>query len=122
MISGRVVANQGPVIPIVVRDADGEEHSFAAIVDTGFTGWMTLPRGIISALGLSCDEQTIAILADGTSTVLDTYHVTMIWDNQPKEVLVDELESEPLVGMRLLDGFRLVVDAIDGGPVRIERS
>ena len=37
------------------------------------------------------------------------------------QAFVDELESEPLVGMRLLDGFRFTMDSIEGGPVQIER-
>ena len=62
-----------------------------------------------------------AILADGDSTVFNTYHLTVLWDGQPQAVFVDELESEPLVGMRLLHGFRFVMETIDGGAVRIER-
>lgn len=61
------------------------------------------------------------MLADGTPTVFDTYCVTVVWDGEPQVIFVDEMESEPLVGMRLLHGFRLVMDAVDGGAVRIER-
>ena len=58
--------------------------------------------------------------ADGGSRTFPPI-VTVLWDGQPKAVFVDELESEPLVGMRLLYGFRLVMETIDGGAVRIER-
>ena len=121
MISGTVVANQGPVIPLALRDGGGGEITVHAVVDTGFTGWLTLPKEAIARLGLSYHEQTLAILADGGLKTLRAYHVTVIWDGQPETILVDELESEPLVGMRLLHGFRLVVESIDGGAVRIER-
>ena len=121
MISGRVVANQGPFISIVLRDAGGSEHSLAAIVDTGFTDWLTLPRSVIAAMGLVYDEETKAILADGTIRALPSYQATIIWDGQPREVFVNELESEPLIGMRLLHGFRFTMDAIEAGAVQIER-
>jgi clan AA aspartic protease len=104
-----------------VRDVGGGEHTLSAVVDTGFTGWLTLPKGTIAALGVNYEEQTLAILADGTPTVFNTYRVTVLWDGQPQAVFVDELESEPLIGMRLLHGFRLLIESIDGGAVRIER-
>ena len=121
MITGTVVANQGPIVPLILRDAGGREHTFNAVVDTGFTGWLTLPKDTIAALGLKWHDETRAILADGDSTVFDTYHVTVLWDGQPQAVFVDELESEPLVGVRLLRGFRLVIEGVDGGVVQIER-
>lgn len=34
---------------------------------------------------------------------------------------VDEADAEPLVGMRLMKGFRILVEDIDGGIVQIER-
>jgi clan AA aspartic protease len=121
VISGTVVARQGPVVPLVLQDAGGREHAFSAVVDTGFNGWLTLPKEIIVALGVSYEEQTRAVLADGSPAVFDSYYVTVIWDGQPERILVDELDSEPLIGMRLLNGFRFVMEAIDGGPVQIER-
>ena len=121
MISGTVVANQGPIVPLVVQDAGGHEYTLSAVIDTGFTGWLTLPKRIIATLGLRWHDETLAVLADGTPSVFDTYHVTVLWDGQPQVVLVDELESEPLIGIRLLHGFRFIMETIDGGAVRIER-
>ncbi len=120
MISGRVVANQGPFVSIALRDAGGNEHLLSAIVDTGFTHWLTLPRSVIAAMGLGYNEDTVSVLADGTLRALPSYHVTVIWDGQPQEVFVNELESEPLIGMRLLNGFRFTMDAMEGGAVQIE--
>ena len=80
-----------------------------------------MPKKTIAALGINYEEQTLAVLADGTPTVLDTYCVTVLWDGQPQVVFVDELESEPLIGIRLLHGFRFVMETIDGGAVRVER-
>jgi len=121
VISGTVVANQGPVVPLVLQDAGGHEYALSAVVDTGFTGWLTLPKEIIAALGLRYREQTRAILADGGSSLFSTYDLSVIWDGRPQVILVDELESEPLIGMRLLYGFRLVIENVDGGVVQIER-
>ena len=120
MISGTVVAQQGPVVPLVLHDASGSEHRFDALIDTGFTGWLTLPKGAIAALKLSYCEQVRGVLADGGSAIFNTFYATVIWDGQPRAVFVDELESDPLMGMRLLHGFRFVMETYDDGPVRIE--
>jgi clan AA aspartic protease len=120
VITGTVVANRGPVVPLVVSDASGREHALSAIVDTGFTGWLTLPKEMIASLGLMWRDETLALLADGSATVFNAFRGTVIWDGQPKAVFIGELDSEPLIGMRLLHGFRPVIETIDGGPVRIE--
>ena len=121
MISGNVVAYQGPFVSIAIRDVGGNEHALAAIVDTGFTHWLTLPRSVIAAMELGYNEDMVSVLADGTLKALPSYHVTVIWDGEPQEVFVNELESEPLIGMRLLHGFRFTMDVTDGGTVQIER-
>jgi clan AA aspartic protease len=121
VISGAVKLYQGPVVSVVLCDASGGEHLLAATVDTGFTGWITLPKSVIVSLGLAYKEETKAVLADGTLRTLPSYRVTVIWDGLPMQAFVDELESEPLIGMRLLHGFRFTMDAIEAGAVQIER-
>lgn len=121
MIIGIVDSSNAPLVPLVVKDAAGEDHSSMAVVDTGFNGWITLPRETISTFGLTWHNETRGILADGESTFLPTFRGTVIWDGQPVAVFIDELESQPLIGMRMLHGFRFEMDTIDGGAVQIER-
>ena len=121
MISGGVVANRGPVVPLIVYDANGRTHAMSALVDTGFNGWLTLPAQLIAALGLPWQKESHGVLADGGSTFFNVFTVDIVWDGQRRPVYVGELDGESLVGMSLLNGFRLGVEAIDGGPVRIER-
>ena len=64
MITGTVNADREPVVRIRVRDRNGRNHEFAAIVDTGFTGSLTLPLNVITALGLPWKELSEATLAD----------------------------------------------------------
>jgi clan AA aspartic protease len=116
-----MVGRQGPVVPLILWDLGGREHTLTAVVDTGFNGWLTLPKATIVTLGLTWHDETRAILADGAEAVFATYHATVLWDGQPQAVFADELESDPVIGMRLLHGFRFTMETIDGGPVRIER-
>ena len=43
-----------------------------------------------------------------------------MWDRQLREIEIDAAETEPLLGMALLRGYRLQVDPIEGGLVTIE--
>lgn len=90
MITGTVNANHESIIPIIVRDANGQEHQREAVLDTGFTGWLTLPPDFIAALGLPWKELGAAILADGSQIYFDVYEATLIWDGQPITFYVDE--------------------------------
>lgn len=71
MILGTVNADREPVIRIAVRDCSGQELERTTIVDTGFTGWLTLPPDFITALGLPWKELGVAILADGSQVLFD---------------------------------------------------
>ena len=44
----------------------------------------------------------------------------MIWDGQARTVESDAADSEPLVGMSLIYGYDLRIQAVDGGTVTLE--
>jgi hypothetical protein len=48
------------------------------------------------------------------------YRATIIWDGAFKVVDVAASETEPLLGMGLLYGFKLQVEAVERGTVTIE--
>jgi predicted aspartyl protease len=62
----------------------------------------------------------ILTLGDGSETLFDLYAATIIWDGQYREIDVAESETEPLIGMALLYGYRLQIDTIEGVIVKIE--
>jgi clan AA aspartic protease len=121
VITGTVNADREPIIRIVVRDASGQEHEYAAVVDTGFTGWLTLPPDVITVLGPSWREWGAAILADGSQISFNVYDVPVVWDGQLIKIPTDEADAAPLVGMRLMQGYSIFIKDVDGGIVRIER-
>ena len=43
-----------------------------------------------------------------------------LWDGKPRRIAVDEADIDPLVGMSLLYGYELIVQAIQGGTVIIQ--
>jgi hypothetical protein len=48
-----VNANREATIRIVVSGPSGQQQEIEAIIDTGFTGFLTLPPALIQALGLA---------------------------------------------------------------------
>ncbi|MEA5625287.1 clan AA aspartic protease [Nostoc sp. UHCC 0251] len=121
MIIGSVNADYEPTIVLRICGADAKVHEQSAIVDTGFNGWLSLPPDFIAALELPWKRRGRAILGDGSECVFDVYEAIVVWDEQLLTIPIDEAESDPLVGMSLMEGYRLTVEAIEGGVVKLEK-
>jgi clan AA aspartic protease len=120
MIYGVVNLRREAMLPLVVGNSNKQHQLVDAVIDTGFNGFLTLPADIIAALGLPWNGSDIVTLGDGSETFFDLYAATVIWDGVYRDVDVAESETEPLIGMSMLYGYRLQVDAIEGGVVKIE--
>jgi predicted aspartyl protease len=79
-----------------------------------------LPSEIIVRLGLPWTISNPATLGDGSEVLFDFYTGTVIWDGQYRKIDIAESDTEPLLGMALLYGYRLQVDTIESGSVKIE--
>ena len=74
----------------------------------------------ITDLNLPWSGSDILTLGDGSETFFDLYIATIIWDGQYREIDIVESETEPLLGMAMLYGYRLQVDNVENGIVKIE--
>ncbi len=92
-----------------------------AVVDTGFTGELTLPLEDIRRLGYPHAGTARGTLADGSETRMSYYEGMVWWLDELRDVAVVAAEGQPLIGMELLDGARLTVEGKPGGEVLIER-
>jgi len=119
MITGMVNANREAIIRLLAVGLQGHQQDIEAIIDTGFTGFLTLPPALVTALGLSWLCRQPGMLADGRVEYFDVYVATVIWDGQPRTVEVEAADTDPLVGMSLLDHHALRIDILDGGVVTI---
>jgi predicted aspartyl protease len=119
MITGTVNARYEITIQIPVIDALGQPHDVPAILDTGYTGDLTMPQAIAVALGLTWVNRAIVVLGNGQAEEVDEYAATIIWDGQPRSIQVQAVEAMPLNGMRLIIGHKLRVRLIAGGDVEI---
>ena len=119
MIRGVVNARHEAVARLRVRGPGGAELDFEALIDTGFTGSLTLPSAAVTALGLVRQSGGSVALGDGSVRHFDVYAAEVEWDGNWRPVLVSAIGDEILVGMRLLAGHGLRVAVVPGGPVEI---
>ena len=120
MIQGTVNSAYEAVVPLPLRGPAGQAREMDAVVDTGFTRFLTLPPAMVAELGLAYIGVNSVILADGSETTLEVYGVTVLWDGQPREVVAYMSDTTPLIGMSLLHRHNLNVDVEYGGRVLIQ--
>ena len=120
MITGTVNAYRDAVIRLTVLGINGQSEELDAVVDTGFNGSLTLPQETIDALGLTWRSRGSSILANGAIDECDIYTAVVLWDGKKRPLLVEATESDPLIGMRLMAGYRLTIENVDGGAVLLE--
>jgi predicted aspartyl protease len=75
MIAGKV-ANREALIELELGHAD-QTITTAAVIDTGYNGYLTLPSDLITDLGLPFAGYRSGTLADGSTVVLNVYLETV---------------------------------------------
>jgi clan AA aspartic protease len=119
VIVGSVNARLEAILQLQIEDSSGHLHTIETVIDTGFTGDMTLPVAQISALGLPWVGDLVVRLADGSLLTIDVHDAILWWDGNPIQVRIRAVETEPLLGTPLLAGYELKVQFVPGGAVTI---
>jgi predicted aspartyl protease len=120
MMTGRITPFREAIMALRVRGPGGQEAAITAVLDTGFTDYLSLSPGEIAALALPRRGAMRVALADGSIVSLQVYVATVLWDGQWQRVECLAADGGPLAGMGLLYGFRATLDVVDGGQVKIE--
>jgi len=120
MIAGRVTESREAVIDLEVVGQNQRKVRVEAAIDTGFNGYLTLPKATVNSLALQPAGNRIATLGDGNTVILEVYLAAVIWNDQEREVLALQAEGGALVGMSLLYGNRMTITVLDGGDITIE--
>ena len=105
----------------VLSQAEASSLRVEAVVDTGFTGHLTLPRATVDALGLPIIGSAESILADGSLVMEDVCLARVLWHGAERPVRVLVADATPLLGMALMRGSELRVECVGGGEVSVER-
>jgi predicted aspartyl protease len=66
MIFGNVNEQREAIVQLAVFGENQQRQGIKAIIDTGYTGFLTLPPTLITTLGLTWYMQQEGILGDGT--------------------------------------------------------
>ena len=120
MIEGVVNATYEAVVSLSLRGAEDRTRDIEAVVDTGYSGFLTVPPALVAELGLPFAYVGRAFLANDEEVEFDVYHVTVLWDGHLREIRADATGSTHLLGMSLLDAHSLYVEVADGGRVVIQ--
>ncbi len=88
MIAGQVNAFCEAVVRLSVRGFLGVEQDVEAVVDTGYTGFLTLPPDLIAALRLPFRRRSSAVLGDGRVAFFNVHEATILWDNELRRIPV----------------------------------
>src|SRR5262249_37675822 len=119
MITGTVTADLEATLQLEVLGRTGQSQQVRVVIDTGFSGFLTLTPAVIASLGRPRLGLEQGVLADGSTQLFEVFRAEVIWDGQPRMVEVDAADTQPLLGMTLLAGHELKIQAVSGGVVTI---
>lgn len=119
MMTGHVVQRHA-LLPVTFRLANQRDIAIEFVVDTGFSGTLTLPLAAIEAMQLPYEEDIIANVATDEDVTVSVYSATILWDGLEQNVRVLAIGKRPLLGTALLDGNELLVQFAESGLVTVD--
>ena len=119
MMTG-TVQNRRLLLPLAFRLPNRPDLTIEFVVDTGFTDFLTLPAGAVSAMGLPFLPRAPIVLADGSTAEVAIYEGIILWNGMERLAPVLATGRRPLLGTALLDGQELVAQFQEGGLVTVE--
>lgn len=119
MIEGVVNDALEAVVTLSLQGLAGQAQDIEAVLDTGYSGFLTLPSTVVTELGLPFAYIGRALLANDDEVTFDVHDVTVLWDGRARLITADATGSTPLVDMLMLANHRLDMDVARGGRVTI---
>lgn len=122
MITGETDYKREAILSLTVRGTDGVIETVNAVIDTGFTDNLMIEESLADRLGLTPVRTDSYQLGDGSRVRPNRYQVTLDWNGEPRTVIATaSVGGGTLIGMKLLRGYSLTIDVVDGGAVRLLR-
>ena len=107
-------------VSVAVAGPSREFREIEFVVDTGFSGGLTLPESVIRELNLRLYRQRRVRTAEDRVLRIPTNHGLVQWHGRLLSILVYQSETpRPLLGTAMLENCRLTIDLREGGPVAI---
>jgi clan AA aspartic protease len=117
---GQVTDAHEAVINLTIIGPHNDQLQIEAVLDSGFTDYLTLTTTTIAQLQLQFLDTTECQLADGRIVSMQSFQATVEWHGTRRDILVLAADGQPLLGMSLLLGSRVTMDVVIGGELRIE--
>jgi predicted aspartyl protease len=110
MFAGTFDASNTPTLEIRVN-GDDESKVYRAAIDTGFTGFVSLPINEMIPLRLKTDGAAKVTLADGSEVIdlLAPGSVTLGDQTEAGLICLNETSAEVLIGIEFLRTFKLAL-------------
>ena len=108
------------ILSSVFRLPGKPDFSIEFVVDTGFTGDLTLPLQVVIMLGLPYALDHPARLADDSEISIPVYLATIVWKDSERVVRVLATGRRPLLGTSLLAGSEFVSQFVENRLVTVE--
>jgi clan AA aspartic protease len=119
---GTVDSSGEALVSLTVEGLDAEEkqRDVAALLDTGFNGFLALPPSLIDVLALEQTSREQYMTASGAMHFTGVYEAVVVFGE--RRLVVDEIveAAEPLVGVGLLWEFEVCLGYRAGGDVTLE--
>jgi clan AA aspartic protease len=120
MMEGHVDPALRALISIDAVKSDDSTEPLTAIIDTGFNGELTLSREQIQELDFPQIGTRDIDLGDDSTATTEVHLGVVLWDGEPRPVMVLRAGDTPLVGMELMEQHRLTIDVHRGGKLELE--
>jgi clan AA aspartic protease len=108
------------LIPVSFRFSDKPDITIEYVVDTGYTGYLTMPVAAVVVLGLPFEYDLPANLADDSEALVPVHSATIQWNGVEQTVRVLAMGKRPLLGTAMLDGNELLAQFAESGLVTID--
>ena len=109
------------LLPITFRLPDKPDFTIEFVVDTGYTGYLTLPLAAVKLLDLSFEYDLPANLADDSEVLVSVYSANIMWNGAERMVRVLAMGKRPLLGTAMLEGNELLIQFAESGLVTLEQ-
>ena len=119
MTNGSVTGTRKPLVPLTILDGSGNPQTLRVVLDTGFTGQVSLPERYVRQLGIRINRYIQGRPATGETIRIPAGRATVIWQGRTRIVEVLQLDSDPLLGMDFLWQHRIIIDAVTNGAVTV---
>jgi clan AA aspartic protease len=120
LITGVVVADRREAqVRLLVKGGEGRASEIEAILDTGYTEYLSLPQTMIDALLLPFVRSEQVVLSDNSIIESAFYRGVVYWDGKERTVDIESSEGVPLLGMSLLLDHVVTLPVADGATVTI---